>query len=268
MARRARSRDFRSLRTLLPDEVFLLATRKRAGPTDLVSQEVWHGLMHLPDDVALTTSNHHGGQLAALYALWGDWFDAMGDEQDELFAGMLDAADCLQASAFDALHGYYRSAVTNLRGTIELVVIGALGNIAPNDEHYRRWRKRKLGSLPFASCARKLRGLTKGTVPASIFKPGGWMEALYDELCAYAHSRPDASDGEMWRSNGPIYVASAFNKVFTLQVSTYAASYALAKVGRPLLAVPESSQFLFATPNLLWRDDIASGYRALLARQA
>lgn len=264
MAKRASSPDFRSLRALLPDEVFLLATGKRLGPTDLVSEKVWHGLMHLSDDVALTTSNHHGRQLDALYALRGDWFDAMGDEQDELSAGMLDAADCLQASTFDTLHGYYRSAVANLRGAIELVAIGVLGNLAPNDDHYLRWRKRTLGSLPFATCIRKLRSATKTTVPASVFRPNGWMEALYDEFCAYVHSRPDASDGELWRSNGPIYVTSAFNRVFTLQMSTYAAAYVLAKVGRPLLTLPESSQFLFTTPKLLWLDDIASDYLALL----
>ena len=186
MAKSAPSRDFRSLRALLPDEVFLLATGKPRGPTDLVSEDVWHGLMHLPDDVALTTSNHHGRQLAALHALWGDWFDAMGDRRDELSDGMLDAADCLQAGTFDALHGYYRSAVTNLRGALELVVIGALGNLAPNDDHYLRWRKHSLGSLPFAGCIRKLRGVTKATIPASIFQPNGWMDALYDELCGYA----------------------------------------------------------------------------------
>ena len=26
----------------------------------------------------------------------------------------------------------------------------------------------------------------------------------------WSHSRPDARDGEMWRSNGPIYVGEAF----------------------------------------------------------
>jgi hypothetical protein len=83
--------------------------------------------MHLPDDVALTTSNHHGAQLGTLYSLWGDWVEAIGDKQDGLFAGMLDGADCFQASAFDSLHGFYRSALSNLRSAIELVAIGALG---------------------------------------------------------------------------------------------------------------------------------------------
>jgi hypothetical protein len=87
---------------LLPDEIFLLPGGKRPSPTDLVSEEVWHGIMHLPDDVAITTSSHHGTQLDALYTLWGDWLTAIGDEKDELFGAMLDAADCFQSSTFDS----------------------------------------------------------------------------------------------------------------------------------------------------------------------
>src|SRR5258708_3781029 len=128
MSKRTPAKDFRSHRCPLPDEAFALVSGRRPGPTDLVSDDIWSGIMHLPDDVALTTSNHHGTQLAMLYRLWGDWIDAIGDTQDEFFAGMLDAADCFQASAFDSLHGYYRSAVSNLRSAIELIAIGALGN--------------------------------------------------------------------------------------------------------------------------------------------
>ena len=113
------------MRTLLPDEAFALVNGPRPGPTDLVAGDVWNGIMHLPDDVAITTSNHHGSQLAFLYSLWGDWLEAMGDEHDELFTGMLDAADCFQSSTFDSLHGYYRSALANLRSALELVAIGA-----------------------------------------------------------------------------------------------------------------------------------------------
>jgi hypothetical protein len=90
MTKRLHSGDFRATRTLLPDEVFLLVNGPRPGPTDLVPEDVWNGIMHLPDDVALTTSNHHGAQLAALHALWGGWIEAIGDKQDELFSGMLE----------------------------------------------------------------------------------------------------------------------------------------------------------------------------------
>jgi hypothetical protein len=267
MPKDTRSIDFRTTRTSLPDEAFALVSGPRPGPTDLVTEDVWNGIMHLPDDVAITTSNHHGSQLSALYALWGDWIESIGDEQDELFGGMLDAADCFQASTFDLLHGYYRSALANLRSAIELVASGSLGNLSPNDRDYLRWKQQKIGSLPFASCLRKLRGATKAPVRASIFKPDGWMNSLYNKLSAYTHSRPDASDGEMWRSNGPIYVAAAANLVFELQMSTYAACYVLTKIGRPGFALPKISEFLFEKPELLWRDEIASSYRVLCSIQ-
>jgi hypothetical protein len=256
-------KDFRFYRDLLPDEAFALVSDKRPGPTDPVEEKTWSGIMHLPDDVALTTSNHHGRQLATLYALWADWIEAIGDDLDELHGGMLDAADCLQASTFDSLHGYYRSAVANLRSALELIAIGALGNRAPQDKDYVRWKKHNLGSFPFQSCVRKLRGATSGSVPASVLKPGGWADTLYEELCPYTHSRPDASDGEIWRSNGPIYVNEAFEGIFELQLSTYAAGYVFVKLTRPQFGLPKRSGFLFETPSLLWSDDLAAAYNIL-----
>jgi hypothetical protein len=120
MPKRKSKEDFRSSRRLLPDEVFLISGGPYAGPTDLVTQQVWNGIMHLPDDVAIRTSDHHGTQLAALYTLWGDWIEANGDDNDEpLFAAMLNATDSFQSSTFDALHGYYRSALSNLRSALD-----------------------------------------------------------------------------------------------------------------------------------------------------
>src|ERR1700704_666312 len=144
MSKRGPSTDFRTVRALMPDEVFLLTNGPRPGPTDLVAERVWDGIMHLPDDVAITTSNHHGSQLAALYSLWADLLEAIGDDQDELFAGMLDAVDFFRASTFDSLHGYYRSALSNLRSALELVAIGSLGNLSPNDRDYLRWKKQNV----------------------------------------------------------------------------------------------------------------------------
>ena len=89
---------------------------------------------------------------------------------------------------FDSLHGYYRSAVANLRGAIELVAIGSLGNLTPNDPDYLRWRKQNVGSFSFSKCITKLRHVTKAIAPASVFKPKGWMQTLYDELCALTHT--------------------------------------------------------------------------------
>ena len=79
------------------------------------------------------------------------------------------------------------------------------------------------------------------------------MEDLYYDLCAYAHSRPDATDGAIWESNGPVYAAAAFIRVYGRQLATYAACFHMVKVGRPAFALPKSSEFIFlpptATPN-------------------
>ena len=72
MSKRKSVKDFRSSRELLPDEVFAEVTGDGSQLTDLVRKRVWRGIMHLPDDVALTTSNHHGEQLRTLYTFWGD----------------------------------------------------------------------------------------------------------------------------------------------------------------------------------------------------
>jgi len=175
---------------MLPDEVFGWVTGDRSRQTDLVRKRVWRGIMHLPDDVALTTSNHHGKQLRILYTLWGSWLDAIGDDEDALYGAMLDAADCFQSSTFDALHGYYRSALSNLRAALDLVAIGTVGNLAPADPLYSRW-KTSNARLVFPRA--KLRQLTNEPVSSLLFKQAGWMDALYDELsrqCYTCHTRP------------------------------------------------------------------------------
>src|SRR5205085_3114325 len=168
--------------------------KERPGPTDLISEEIWRGIIHLPDDVALTTSNHEGTALRALYILWGDWVEAIGETSDARFDPMLDAADCFQSSTFDSLHGYYRSALSNLRSALELVAIGTLGCLSPRDEVFLRWRE-SAASLAFPSCRGRLARAAKEPLQRLLFKQQGWMESLYYKLCNYSHSRPDSSDG-------------------------------------------------------------------------
>ena len=251
----------------MPDDVFLVpGDGKRPKPTDMISQDSWNGIVHLPDDVALTTSGHHGRQLNALYTLWADWITATGDDQDALFVPMLDAGDCFQSCTFDALHGYYRSALANLRSALELVAIGALGMFAPADEAYLRWKQSDEGSsLTFPSCYKRLQGTSQVPLGRLLKEQRGWIERFYYKLCDYAHSRPDSSDGEMWKSNGPIYVGHVMNDVFRLEVSTYATCYILATLGRKTLLVPKDSAFIFETPEILWCEAIIPAYNAARA---
>jgi hypothetical protein len=261
MAKRGASEDFRSFRAFLPDGAFVFPYRQRHAPVDLVSEDTWNGIVHLPDDVALTTSNHHGRQLGALYTLWGDWIEAIGDDTEEaLFAAMLDAADCFQSSTFDALHGYYRSALSNLRSAIDLVAIGTLGNLVPTDPVYLRWQR---SSARLVFPREHLRRITKEPASTLLFRQDGWLKSLYDKLSGYSHSRPDSSDGAMWRSNGPIYVGSVFDEVFRLQAVTYAACYLIVKTGRSKLVSPASSKFIFKTP--IGDEEIVRAREALFA---
>jgi len=111
--------------------------------------------------------------------------------------------------------------LSNLRIALDLVAIGTLANLAPTSDVHRRW-KNNSAALAFPDCRQNLRKLTAEPAGGLLFKQGGGMENFYYELGAYAHSRPEASDGAMWQSNGPVYVGAASVRVFGCQTATYA----------------------------------------------
>ena len=134
MAKKQPPLDFRGVRRKLPPEVFAIGEGVDVDPTDLVDEKTCAGIIHLPDDVAIRVPDHNGTRLELLYTLWGDWITAIGDpddEHDELYGCMLDATSALQCTNFLFLHGFYRSAIAELRVALELVMIGAYGNLKP-----------------------------------------------------------------------------------------------------------------------------------------
>jgi hypothetical protein len=145
------------------------------APTDLIEQDIWNGITHLPDDIAMHISNHHGNELKLLHLLHAVWVGATGNplKPDNLFNGMLDAADCFQCATFNFLHGYYRSALSDLRSALELVAIGAFGNIKPDDPVYLRWRAGG-ADLTFPSCRKRLQRAVAGA-PLCMVSQGGSM---------------------------------------------------------------------------------------------
>lgn len=216
--------DFRAVRVVLEPEDFALGSDEPdPPPSDLVSEKTWHGIMNLPDDVAIRTSDHRGQVLSEAYWLWGRWIEATGEVEDALFVPMLDAHDDLQASLFDALHGYYRTAFAALRNVIELMTIGTCGAIT-RTPLYEQWRK---GSTEFkfgTACDLLSRDASlavfnedlKSKGHQSLWDarrtdlPGGYSRRLYKEMCDFAHSRPGFTDGDLRCSNGPIYVSNVF----------------------------------------------------------
>src|SRR5690242_229347 len=102
--------DFRAVRIVLEDEDFALVEGEEGPPTDLIDREVWNGIVTLPDDVAIRTSNHYGQPLRVLDQHWTVWVFAVDSVQEPIGEAMLDAADEFRAATFNALHGYYRQA--------------------------------------------------------------------------------------------------------------------------------------------------------------
>jgi hypothetical protein len=71
-------------------ELFLCAVRELCSSDDREEDIAFLDDAWAKQDVHVV----QGSQLATLDSLWGDWLETMGNQHDELFAGMLDAADC------------------------------------------------------------------------------------------------------------------------------------------------------------------------------
>ena len=79
MSKRLPLADFRAVRHKLESHEFAISEGEDVAPTRLIDKKTWTGITHLPDDVAIRTSDHNGHRLELLYSLWGDWIMATGD---------------------------------------------------------------------------------------------------------------------------------------------------------------------------------------------
>jgi hypothetical protein len=239
--------DFRAARRRLePHEFALSDGRPDPPPSDLVAEDVWDEIVTLPVDVSIRISDHHGTHLKLLNSLWRDWIEAVGDpdKPDDLFDCMLSAVDCFQATHFTLLHGYYRAALSELRTAIEVMMIGTYGTLNPADKDYLAWLG-GTGDLSFGRCRKRLFGNLQKKAGKWMFERGGLFDNVYQTLCSYAHSRPDASDGTLWQSNGPVYNGNALRVTFGYVLTIYASSYLLVRLARPTFVVPRNSRVIF-----------------------
>src|SRR6266566_1214672 len=110
---------------------------KSRGATDRVRKRVWRGIMHLPDDVALRTSDHHGTQLQALYRLW-----VIGSTRRARTTKSRCSRRCsTRPIAFSRpLTATTGRRWPNLRAALDLVAIGTLGNFAPTAQTHDNHR--------------------------------------------------------------------------------------------------------------------------------
>lgn len=236
--------DFRARRIVLTRNDFAFAPGPEARPSDPIKKGDWQGIVTLPDDVAVRTSNHHGSELALLYDLWGEWIGAVGEKQDTLYDLMLDAADDFQAATFNSLCGFYRLCFSALRSALELVVIGAFAQASRSPSLIQGWRAGTERAALGKACD-GLMGITKppqvGTLLFAQRRPttaGGVVRELFQALSHYSHSRPGYTDSDFRESNGPIYVRGAFRHCTKLHTETVALCFLFAKIARPTFPRP------------------------------
>lgn len=264
MARKLPLSDFRAVRQKLEALEFAISEGQDIAPTDLIDEETWVGITHLPDDVAIRTSDHNGLRLALLYSLWGDWTEATGDpdKPDELFNCMLDAGDAFQCTNFLFLHGYYRAAMAQLRVALELVMIGTYGNLKSDDADYVAW-KTSGSELGFTRIRRRMHGALRGDQCQWLFADGEFPDRNFQQLCNFTHSPPTSSDGALWRSNGPVYVHQGVMLTFFTTLSVYAICYLLIRIARPDFTLPPDSRILFEEDWMPNREAIARAFEQL-----
>lgn len=150
MTNDAGSRDFRGKRYKLPPEAFAIAPTHEPPPSDLIDKETWLSVVHLPDDVSLRTSDHHGTLVRRAYETWGMWVSLQLDVQatfeppdrfseDVLQVSCLNVTDELHASLYFMLTGFYRQAISVLRSALDGVVAGAFFRAYPDRVRATRW---------------------------------------------------------------------------------------------------------------------------------
>jgi hypothetical protein len=153
MARPLDTADFRATRIVLEPADFAVSDGKPDLPTNLVDKETWHGIVDLPDDVSIRTSNHQGTILKELYGLQSTWTShAIGDDQDLLLEVLLYTIDELDAALFNTLHGYYRQAIGCLRNMVELVLFGTHCQMAQDTAVFEQWQAGQYENSFGAAC--------------------------------------------------------------------------------------------------------------------
>lgn len=266
MSKKLPPSDFRAVRHKLEP---LRSAKQDVEPTDLIDEETWTGITHLSDDVAIRTSDHDGVRLALLYSLWGDWITATGDPDnpDELFNCMLDGADAFQCTNFLFLHGYYRAAMAELRVALELVMIGAYGNLEPKDPDYVLW-KTSGSEFGFTRARKRMHRILRTDRCKWLCANEEFPAKTFSQLCNFTHSRPDSSDGALWQSNGPVYAHEAVMLTFFTTLSVYAICYLLIRIARRSFALPSDSRILFEEDWMPNREDLARAFEQLYGERA
>lgn len=244
---------YRIQRAYLADHVFLTVPGGGQSPTDLLGREEWDHLTDLPTDVLLRTTDYMGSMVKDMSRQAADWIDAMPEDPAKapfMFDACLDTHDELKAAPFIAAHGWYRQATAGLRNALEAMAHAARFAVRNDRRGYTDWRAGTADPPKFGNSVDLIGRAAPGPVAAiethlggaALFgvNPNGVMRDLYSNVCRYAHSQPGHTNADIWQSNGPVFIASAFTQFWLDYCDVLLACYVLLRIGDPALVLPDS----------------------------
>jgi hypothetical protein len=241
---------------LEPSDFALGGDEPDPAPTDLISEESWHSIVSLPDDVAVRTTNYYGSVVSDFWSYWDQW-NCLSGALQEAEEGRLspvahvaiDAGDELQASIYNAMVGFYRVAFSCVRNVLEYLTVGLRLELANDVTTFDRWitgeRELKLGwasdRLPQQPVIGILEGKLRAAVADDLFHqktptdPGGLVRRLFSSLSHFVHGQAGFTDSAIWQSNGPIFVPATFEAWVAGFATTLSVAILDAKLARPSL---------------------------------
>lgn len=254
--------DFRAVRIVMESSDFLVGSEiPESPPKDLVSKETWQHLVGLPDDVAVRTSNDYGGilqgaskfqsELVCVSIVVQELVSQTGHKPAEspLSYVLCNATDELAASIYNSLTGYYGVAFSTLRNVVENLAIGLHLELSNDVSTFKSWLADNY-DLGFGWAAGKVHGNKTvqefeahlvSAVGDNFFRqkrkadPGGFARRLYGKLCNYSHGRPGFAHGEIWDSNGPVFVPRAFTQWAVAFLQVYSFCLIACRLAQPKL---------------------------------
>jgi hypothetical protein len=253
---------FRAERRYLADHVFLDVPGDGAPPSDVVPREAWEGMLDLPTDALLRTTDDLGIMVTDLHEQGGAWIHATPmhpNDSQFMFEPALDASDEFQAAPFVALHGWYRQATAGLRNALEGMVCSAAFAVRNDTDRYTSWRagtfEPKFGNaVELLAADSTLAAIDDRLGLPGLFgrRPDGAIQETYNKLCRYAHSHAGHTNAEIWQSNGPVFSPSAFTHFWTDFCDTIALCYVLLGIGWPQLSLPSVVRPIFGWASERW----------------
>lgn len=271
--------DFRARRDYLPDDAFVLVEEGPDPEPDRISLEAWRGMFALTDDVALRTTSFQGTIAEHCHDAWVAVvrsFPHDRSEESPMFEALLDLADHLQAASFSALHGYYRQAFATLRAAEELMIVTTRFALFDGLQVLRSWRyddatveqirpttdlDRLAGHADIERLNQTVAPLTFATGSGS--RRAGWAWDVYQVLSKFAHVTPGYTDGELWRTNGPVWGPSTFVLYISMMRQVLAIAVLLARVGDPALELGDDLLGLLTVEGEEWVANVRRGLVAL-----